>query len=509
MPERKKYIFTLIIAFTVLLIMCESVLFFSYDKICIYNDKLLKNIFVKYKEDDMRQVVENVIDKIEIHRIQSTEESQKLAELVITNLQNSEEGNLFDACEKLMNGISSMEYGKALSVIIESINQPEAVLYSGGKTINLGSESREYRESLKECSIMEIRQIKDYNLYIFAEKDNIDEEVKEYIYNEIYKSSLDNQYIWVNEVLDYNGGDNYAVRLIHPNLKETEGTYLSTNTRDSMGNYPYLRELNGIKTKGYIFHTYFFKNKTNDKVLQKISYAEIYEPYDWIIATGEPLESVFAYTDKFDNTLQKENEKRLALSALIIFCSFGTLAGVVIFKWKRYLRKIDSYIEKELYFDFFTKAFNRKLAVGVLENEFETFKKTGDSPCIIKLSIDNFDTIHEKCGGEASEKILQKVVAKILKNIYSRDKLFRWFSADFFLVCYDMNDENEYLTAEKILSGISTLEFEHENEKFRLSASMAGTVFRQDDSDYKDVLERLNTELCRLKNAGGGICIEF
>ena len=42
----------------------------------------------------------------------------------------------------------------------------------------------------------------------------------------------DNGYIWINEVLDYEGGDEYAIRFAHPNLLETEGEYLSTNATD-------------------------------------------------------------------------------------------------------------------------------------------------------------------------------------------------------------------------------------------------------------------------------------
>ena len=69
-------------------------------------------------------------------------------------------------------------------------------------------------------------------------------------------------YIWVNEVKNWNGGDNYAIRRIHPNLIDTEGTYLSTNTKDIKGNTPYLTELEGVKNSGEIFSTYYLQEET-------------------------------------------------------------------------------------------------------------------------------------------------------------------------------------------------------------------------------------------------------
>ena len=62
-----------------------------------------------------------------------------------------------------------------------------------------------------------------------------------------------NRYVWVNEVRDYGGGEGYAVRAVHPNLPETEGSLLSTQTPDIAGNFPYKVELEGIKRDGHIF----------------------------------------------------------------------------------------------------------------------------------------------------------------------------------------------------------------------------------------------------------------
>ncbi|MFA6507813.1 MAG: hypothetical protein WCT14_17050 [Treponemataceae bacterium] len=73
------------------------------------------------------------------------------------------------------------------------------------------------------------------------------------------KTFENDAYIWVNEIVNWTGGEKYAVRRIHPNLRDTEGITLSTSIQDLKGNMPYLTELQGIKKDGEVFSTYWFK----------------------------------------------------------------------------------------------------------------------------------------------------------------------------------------------------------------------------------------------------------
>ena len=102
----------------------------------------------------------------------------------------------------------------------------------------------------------------------------------------------DNGYIWVNKIVNYDGGDKYAIRQIHPNLPHTEGDWLSTSTEDIKGNKPYAAELNGVKKNGEIYLDYYFKKLDSNKIAHKMSYAKLYKPWDWVIATGVYLDDV-------------------------------------------------------------------------------------------------------------------------------------------------------------------------------------------------------------------------
>ncbi len=108
-----------------------------------------------------------------------------------------------------------------------------------------------------------------------------------------------NGYIWVNQVLNYEGGPNYAIRLVHPNLPETEGDSLSTESTDVQGGTPYLVELEGVKAKGELFFNYWFKKKDSPQISEKITYARLYKEFDWIVASG-------VYVDDLDDMVAAE-----------------------------------------------------------------------------------------------------------------------------------------------------------------------------------------------------------
>ncbi|MBO7531872.1 MAG: cache domain-containing protein, partial [Lachnospiraceae bacterium] len=129
-----------------------------------------------------------------------------------------------------------------------------------------------------------------------ADEAELEEAMLEIARKRIYEEEhFDGAYMWVQKVLDYNGGDDYAIRLIHPNLSDTEGCYLSTNEVNQMGMKAYETELRGIVADGEIYQNYAFKKLESDEVTEKVTYAKLYEPFDWIICMGVNLDDVEHY----------------------------------------------------------------------------------------------------------------------------------------------------------------------------------------------------------------------
>lgn len=101
-------------------------------------------------------------------------------------------------------------------------------------------------------------------------EEEVHAQVQKEFYEKIYSDRFSaGQYMWVNQILNYDGGDRYAIRLIHPGFPETEGEYLSTETKDARGNTPYKEELEIAKTYGSGFQRYFFPDNSTGKSIEK------------------------------------------------------------------------------------------------------------------------------------------------------------------------------------------------------------------------------------------------
>lgn len=178
--------------------------------------------------------------------------------------------------------------------------------------------------------------------------EQIEEKAKERISRLIRNLRLiDDGYIWVNRIVNFGGGDNYAIRQIHPNLPHTEGTWLSTNTTDKEGNKPYAIELDGINKDGELFFQYYFKELKSDRLSRKMSYAKLYKPYDWVVATGVYLDDVDELIEYETNAMHTTHNQRLILS--IIIAIFATLISIVILAgFEKLIRRLIDFYEQEI-----------------------------------------------------------------------------------------------------------------------------------------------------------------
>ncbi len=213
----------------------------------------------------------------------------------------------------------------------------------------------EHKKRLKESVYNTVNYIDSvYRIFLKEEKKDVntgqlsaenyklfENEVRTYLYNSVYEKV---RYTWINKVINYEGGENYAIRLIHPNLKHTEGKFLLTSTKDIKGNLPYLEELEGVKSKGQIFYTYYFKQYDSNEITRKISFAQLYKKLDWIIATGIPTNILDEKINKEKETLLKEFKK----NQNITFFIKGLVLFILVLFFYLFRNKTNNYIFENL-----------------------------------------------------------------------------------------------------------------------------------------------------------------
>ncbi len=334
---------------------------------------------------------------------------------------------------------------------------------------------------------------------------------KNYV-NEIVKAEMaeairdtrfnDNSYIWVNEILNYNGGKNYAIRRVHPNLPKTEGMYLSTDMTDMKGNLPYLKELQGINKNGELFFSYYFKELENDTVSEKLTYAKLYKRFNWVIAMG-------TYEKDLNTSIQQTNEEskklvsKLMLNSVLLFIFILLLSySLIMLIEKLYSRHSKKILESEINQDLLTKADSRRSGTKSLSDAFKDYKQKGYNSAVMMFDLDYFKHINDTYGHATGDKALVETVNAISHIIRSSDKLIRWGGDEFIIIIFGLQEGNGIMYGESILSVVSTVKIKMDTDEITPSLSIGVSYFKETDTDYTDVLRRVDEAVYKSKSNG-------
>jgi diguanylate cyclase (GGDEF)-like protein len=251
--------------------------------------------------------------------------------------------------------LGDIEKNRWCEVLERVTHQDKYFYFSLKKDASIVCQSSDYPEHMilnqdLQSDAQVVSQLEDNHTFsLFFKKEKIHTAVKERLEILFLDMKFKNPdiYIWVNEVKNYEGGDGYAIRRIHPNPKESEGLILSTNIEDIERNLPYKEELEGIKKDGEVYLEYFFKRKTTGKIEPKMTYAKLFKPFDWIIATGiyvdDIHESYKSEEDALDSTLKTHH-----YAMMILLLGLSVLLISLLYKKERYeLQDKEQELERE------------------------------------------------------------------------------------------------------------------------------------------------------------------
>lgn len=331
----------------------------------------------------------------------------------------------------------------------------------------------------------------------------IDTIVKSEIRELIHHQTFDNgAYIWVNEIIDYAGGDDYAIRRIHPNLVETEGDFLSTSMTDVVGGKPYLTELNGINEHGELFFTYYFKKMNSEKVSKKITYAKLYKPYDWVVAMGVHLDDI----EGFVADVRKESENLLTQTILymLLFLLLALIVGFALIYaiMERNIRKKTKRLMKEVSTDPLTHAESRRYGEQVLAHQYDAYHLKKMATYLAMIDIDNFKQINDQFGHDAGDMVLKQVVSRIKDNLGESSHIIRWGGDEFIVVTDKLEKDEMTERLDHIIYHFETHPISFEADNINVSLSIGLTAFTTKDEDYQAVVKRADEAMYKSKELG-------
>ncbi len=330
-------------------------------------------------------------------------------------------------------------------------------------------------------------------------KSQVEDALRNRLYTDLY---FDDAYIWINEVIDYAGGDDYARRLIHPNLKDTEGLLLSTDMEDINGGKPYLEELEGVKADGELFFTYYFKKLTTDKIEKKITFAKLYEPYDWIVAMGIYYDNLEAYIEQASEASQEDRQAALLLIWAVSLALI--LSGIVIFLWaeRLYYQRSAGALKIEVDTDLLTGAGSRRAALKALSYAFKAFKTSGGLYSLMLIDLDDFKLINDTYGHETGDQVLIRVVDSINRVIREEDRIYRWGGEEFIVFSRGVSQSHLDPMMDKILQAVEQSEYDKDGQTIRITISIGASCFESSDKSYGEALKRADDALYQSKRSG-------
>ncbi len=384
---------------------------------------------------------------------------------------------------RAITGISAtMTYDTTMSVKKNMLQE-----YVNNMIFYLEEEREEYLRHYPDAPEEEIEQV-------------LLEKARERIYGEQHD---DGAYMWIQKVLDFNGGDGYAIRLIHPNLSDTEGSYLSTNEVNQMGMKAYEEELNGIKENGEIYLNYAFKKLNSDEVTEKITFSKLYDRYDWIICMGVNIDDLDHY--------RLQAQEHMRTYQMIILASIAVTWLILLFLMGFVYRrthvkafeKKNKELKDKLNWDAMTNANSRSFGEKQLEREYQEFVNGKSNTLLLMMDVDFFKQFNDNYGHDVGDKVLQSFVAAIKQCTRSTDSVVRWGGDEFVVILQNIPRKFQPEIGNKILEAVRSISIEELKEDGKgITASMGFTYFANGDGDYKDTLARADEALYLAKESG-------
>lgn len=337
----------------------------------------------------------------------------------------------------------------------------------------------------------------------------------------LFRSTVlpDQGYVWINAVLDWSGGDDYAVRLVHPNLPETEGMLLSTATTDIRGNRPYLEELEGIREHGELYFDYYFKELASDRISHKLTYARLYEPFDWIVATGVYLNDVNDLIASETARLRRLRRRQTVSSAGLVLVAM-VIVGVIVAGLERHLaRMVTAYtgaleaknsdlqsaraeLEDLAAHDPLSGLLNRRAMLGHVAAEVSRAARHGGSNSMILLDIDRFKLINDRFGHTVGDEVIRDIAAVFGETLRREDLACRWGGEEFLLLITDTGHDAASRVAEKIRAACEGRRLEIGTPwPIRYTVSLGVAVYGA-EMTFGEVMEQADCNLYRAKQAG-------
>ncbi|HHX62224.1 MAG TPA: diguanylate cyclase [Epulopiscium sp.] len=490
---------TLVMIAVLFIVICSTYIYFIINIGRVYEEKAIESI-IDVKKEMLKDIVDNLILEIGVTEVQEKQQYKKRTDNASKILQEYYEVSPEEYIDLFIDFCNTDGNKDVLSVAIKNTRSNQ-VLYKSGVFLSDAPKKADFSSYF-------LGQYEDYQIHFGVSNDAINNSVKQKISDRIRNRQYpQNTYIWVNEIKNYEGGKDYAIRVVHSELPNIEGEFLSTDSQDATDNYSYAEELESIPKKDAIFFDDHIEKSNNSIVPEKTTYVKRYKKYDWVIAMGVHLEDVESYINisaQEKDVITIKTIRSTIVFMLIIFMLYWLIISRAE-QW--YYQKYNKNL-KDVFIDQLTQTKNRRSAIQHMEKSFKVFKKTGQSPMIMMIDIDDFKQINDTFGHLEGDIVLKNVAYAINNSIRDTDALYRWGGEEFLLICDRLKETDFIAFSNKIISIVGSKEYEFNGKKVKTTISIGVDRFDLLDKTYEEGIQRADIAMYRAKEQGKNrVCI--
>ncbi len=148
--------------------------------------------------------------------------------------------------------------------------------------------------------------------------------------------------------------------------------------------------------------------------------------------------------------------------------------------------------------------YNRRFLDEAIEKLFRKSENSGSPISFIMIDIDDFSRFDEKCSNEETNQVIRALVVSMRTHIREKDILARYGGDEFSIILPDTGKSAAREIAEKICSGVESIDLKQINEKFfkTVTISIGLASYPEDATELEELLNLTDKRLYRSKSEG-------
>jgi diguanylate cyclase len=176
------------------------------------------------------------------------------------------------------------------------------------------------------------------------------------------------------------------------------------------------------------------------------------------------------------------------------------ISGVILDITER--KRLESELAQAARVDFLTGALNLRTFYDLANQQFSSFKRTGEEFSLLMIDLDYFKEINDTLGHEAGDDALRKFVQTAKANLREQDIFARTGGDEFRLLLPGTPQAGAILLAERIRNEVNQVTIGSPQRSVTLSMSAGLCSCRPHDENIDGVVRRADIALYQAKAAG-------